>query len=705
LNVMAGHKLFFIALIMLLASRTAFAAETARFEKDKNSPGPGLVTRTRWQQEAQKKQPEYDVKAAIPDVDAAQRDLEGLNNTISNAMYLAEQSKRADAGDRGVFTKIVIATALLAGGIYLTRKFGHRIGFLFNVREVSADALAVDQAEEKTFSDFVTAFKVGPRDGRRTSTSGAGDFVRAESSPMGESSSADSAPLTTFFHRAPNAVGEMRSLIQEITRGPEQGTRQNLLTTLAGKIHEIKCMAGLREVLPVWQLGAALEGLVKQLADKDRNVTPSTLRTVASAIDLLQALSVPGINANLMSDPPIRLLAVDDDALSRHAVSFALKKAFNKPDLAENGEAALALVSHIKYDAIFLDVQMPGMNGFETCSKIHATELNRTTPVVFVTCQSDFDARAKSTLSGGIDLIGKPFLTFEITVKALTLALRGRLNPKSSSSSIAAPKLPCEGGSSLAPRPGGTTDNSPGFQAWDGVGSRAPSPEGTAEPPAQTAVDEPSSTHKSREQRRRDRRKIAQATRNKNKDRKRHGRSNHPSRKNENDELVAAPSSTDLSSDIVANAFLSNAPANIETLQDRLEQIFQVTDDELRQEIAVELYLAVHSLAAEASLAKLQTIFQLSAATEALLKELIERPASSMLSSLSVVANALELLHDFCDAKLTSDLIEQDVLPKSSSSAEDTLATLTSSLASRFEQLMPADDSETAKELVASALD
>src|SRR5439155_10717759 len=40
---------------------------------------------------------------------------------------------------------------------------------------------------------------------------------------------------------------------------------------------------------------------------------------------------------------------------------------------------------------------------------------------------SDFNSRAKSTLSGGQDLIGKPFLAFEITVKALTLALRGRL--------------------------------------------------------------------------------------------------------------------------------------------------------------------------------------------------------------------------------------------------------------------------------------
>ena len=69
---------------------------------------------------------------------------------------------------------------------------------------------------------------------------------------------------------------------------------------------------------------------------------------------------------------------------------------------------------------------MPGMDGFTVCSKIRETLPNHTTPVVFVTGQSDFQARARSTLQGD-DLIGKPFLAAEITVKALTFALRGRL--------------------------------------------------------------------------------------------------------------------------------------------------------------------------------------------------------------------------------------------------------------------------------------
>jgi len=133
------------------------------------------------------------------------------------------------------------------------------------------------------------------------------------------------------------------------------------------------------------------------------------------------------VRADLVKNPAIRFLAVDDDPISRRAVSLALQKAFQAPDVAEDGPAALALASRRTYDVVFLDVEMPGMDGYEVCTKIHETAANETTPVVFVTSHSDFESRAKSTSSGGRDLIAKPFLSFEITVKALTLVLRSRL--------------------------------------------------------------------------------------------------------------------------------------------------------------------------------------------------------------------------------------------------------------------------------------
>ena len=218
-----------------------------------------------------------------------------------------------------------------------------------------------------------------------------------------------------------------RKLLHDIGRESGDLARQKLLTNLHFEMGVLKGEAGFPEALPVWQAASALEGLLEQLTEKIRNVTPSTLRTVAGGLDLLDDLCVPGLPPDLLTDRPLRFLVVDDDLISRHALSLSLKKAFSQPDLAVDGETALAQTASQAYDVIFLDVQMPGMDGFELCSKIRDTGPNRATPVVFVTIQSDFDARCKSTLSGGNDLMGKPFLTFEVTVKALTLAWHGRL--------------------------------------------------------------------------------------------------------------------------------------------------------------------------------------------------------------------------------------------------------------------------------------
>jgi CheY-like chemotaxis protein len=214
----------------------------------------------------------------------------------------------------------------------------------------------------------------------------------------------------------------------------------------------------------VWQVASALDGLLRQLTEKSGNVTPSTLRAVAGGVDLLDELCVPGVKRDILTERPFKFLVVDDDLISRQAMSLALKKAFGQPDLAVDGETALAQTDQQAYDVIFLDVQLPGMDGFELCTKIRDAGLNRTTPVVFVTGQSDFDARARSTLSGGNDLMGKPFLIFEITVKALTLALQGRLqrrvqkplpklNGRTDSSVTVTDGSRPESGSIIAPRP------------------------------------------------------------------------------------------------------------------------------------------------------------------------------------------------------------------------------------------------------------
>ena len=79
------------------------------------------------------------------------------------------------------------------------------------------------------------------------------------------------------------------------------------------------------------------------------------------------------------------------------------------------------------FDLIFLDVVMPGVGRLEVCSKICDTIVNHATPVVFITSKNDFIAQAEIRRNGDDDIMGRPFLTTEITVKTLMFAWRGRL--------------------------------------------------------------------------------------------------------------------------------------------------------------------------------------------------------------------------------------------------------------------------------------
>jgi CheY-like chemotaxis protein len=221
----------------------------------------------------------------------------------------------------------------------------------------------------------------------------------------------------------------LRARLAETSDEPTVASRLELLSEIRTELAAINPGRQSKGLRPIWQLISLLDGLLGEVSQNAAHLTPSVLRTIAGGLDILEALSVVALDTRLDSGPPVRLLAVDDDPISQHAVAFALKKVFPAPDIVGNGAAALMLAGKHTYDLIFLDIDLPGMDGFEVCARIHELPTNRETPVVFVTGYGDFDSRAQSTLSGAEDLIGKPYLTFEVALKALTLVLRTRLQP------------------------------------------------------------------------------------------------------------------------------------------------------------------------------------------------------------------------------------------------------------------------------------
>jgi two-component system LytT family response regulator len=102
----------------------------------------------------------------------------------------------------------------------------------------------------------------------------------------------------------------------------------------------------------------------------------------------------------------VRTLIVDDEALARRSLSSLLD---TEPDFeivgeCADGKSALAAIAHREPDLMFLDVQMPQMDGFELLGELGGT---RAPAVIFVTAYDQFAVRAFEAQA--LDYLMKPF--------------------------------------------------------------------------------------------------------------------------------------------------------------------------------------------------------------------------------------------------------------------------------------------------------
>jgi DNA-binding response OmpR family regulator len=232
----------------------------------------------------------------------------------------------------------------------------------------------------------------------------------------------------TCIESLPATLAALRLLLQSLFRAGDEAARLNHINELYRRVHALTGSAAIAGLHQIAWMCDALEALLKELYEKPEDITVSSLRTVASAIDLLAVLFERGMPLDQPEVAPASILVVDDEAISRRAVTYALERAKLKAAGVEDPLVALNLASEKRFDLIFLDVDMPGMNGFELCAKLRALPIHRKTPVVFVTGLTDFESRVNSTMSGGNDFIAKPFLFMELAVKALVHLLRRQLD-------------------------------------------------------------------------------------------------------------------------------------------------------------------------------------------------------------------------------------------------------------------------------------
>ena len=227
-------------------------------------------------------------------------------------------------------------------------------------------------------------------------------------------------PASKLLINRPEILAKLRASYQNFTRTEREDLRRTALLQMHRQLRLLAGGASALAFQKIAQMSTALEALLIELYTDPVKITPSVVRTVAHSIETMASLVDRAANSQDQAITPPKILAVDDEIISREMVCSALGRAGLQAKSLEDPLAAQRLLEEEHFDLIFLDVEMPGQTGLELCVKIRAMEANRTTPIVFVTSHSDFGSRAQSTLSGGNDFIAKPFLLVELAVKALT---------------------------------------------------------------------------------------------------------------------------------------------------------------------------------------------------------------------------------------------------------------------------------------------
>lgn len=120
-----------------------------------------------------------------------------------------------------------------------------------------------------------------------------------------------------------------------------------------------------------------------------------------------------------MSSPEL-ILVVDDTPANLEVVCETLSDAGYEVATAIDGDRALKRVRAYPPDLILLDVQMPGIDGFETCQRLKADPATASIPIIFMTALSDAESKLKGFALGAVDYITKPFQEIEVLARVKT---------------------------------------------------------------------------------------------------------------------------------------------------------------------------------------------------------------------------------------------------------------------------------------------
>jgi len=170
-----------------------------------------------------------------------------------------------------------------------------------------------------------------------------------------------------------------------------------------------------------------MERRSRELRDNVEGASAATRQVLANAIDFMAAMNHQVSDLPELNGLSPSALVMDDEAVSRRAISLGLEKAQIRVTAVDSGEAAIRECESSRFDVVLLDVEMPGLNGFAVCARIRTMPQHRETPILFISALDDLRSRASSKISGGNQFISKPVNFLELSITTTALLLKQRL--------------------------------------------------------------------------------------------------------------------------------------------------------------------------------------------------------------------------------------------------------------------------------------
>jgi DNA-binding response OmpR family regulator len=119
----------------------------------------------------------------------------------------------------------------------------------------------------------------------------------------------------------------------------------------------------------------------------------------------------------------MRLLVVEDEVRLAQALKLGLEAEGFEVDLVHDGVTGFSMAMEGRYDALVLDILLPGMNGYKVCAEMRAA--GNWTPILMLTAKSGEYDEAEALDTGADDFLSKPFSYVVLVARLRALVRRG----------------------------------------------------------------------------------------------------------------------------------------------------------------------------------------------------------------------------------------------------------------------------------------